>query len=87
MPLDLILSSEAFILSQSSVVTTASQLCELRVDWLDRFKPYTEVGKTIVVSPHKVWGPFTSMAPLLCVMHLKARTLAEELGILIYCAK
>ncbi len=26
-------------------------------DWLDRFKPYIEDGKTIVVSPHKVWGP------------------------------
>src|ERR1700741_728366 len=25
-------------------------------DWLDRFKPYIEDGKTIVVSPHKVWG-------------------------------
>jgi hypothetical protein len=26
-------------------------------DWLDRFKPYIEDGKTIVVSPHKVFGP------------------------------
>src|SRR5256885_4928930 len=26
-------------------------------DWLERFKPYIEDGKTIVVSPHKVWGP------------------------------
>ena len=26
-------------------------------DWLDRFKPFIEDGKTIVVSPHKVWGP------------------------------
>jgi hypothetical protein len=25
--------------------------------WLDRFKPYIEDDKTIVVSPHKVWGP------------------------------
>jgi hypothetical protein len=25
-------------------------------DWLDRFKPYIEDGRTIVVSPHKVWG-------------------------------
>jgi hypothetical protein len=24
-------------------------------DWLERFKPYIEDGKTIVVSPHKVW--------------------------------
>jgi nicotinamidase-related amidase len=29
-------------------------------DWLDRFKPYIEDGKTIVVSPHKVWGPQTN---------------------------
>ncbi len=26
-------------------------------DWLARFKPYIEDGKTIVVSPHKVFGP------------------------------
>jgi nicotinamidase-related amidase len=26
-------------------------------DWLERYKPYIEDGKTIVVSPHKVWGP------------------------------
>jgi hypothetical protein len=25
-------------------------------DWLDRFKRYIEDGKTIVVSPHKMWG-------------------------------
>ena len=29
-------------------------------DWLDRFKAYIEDGKTIVVSPHKVWGPQTN---------------------------
>ena len=29
-------------------------------DWLDRFKSYIEDGKTIVVSPHKVWGPQTN---------------------------
>lgn len=26
-------------------------------DWLDRFKPFIEDGKTIIVSPHKVFGP------------------------------
>lgn len=26
-------------------------------DWLARFKPYIEDGKTIVVSPHKIYGP------------------------------
>ena len=29
-------------------------------DWLERFKPYIEDGKTIVVSPHRVWGPETN---------------------------
>ena len=26
-------------------------------DWLDRFKPFIEDGKTIIVNPHKVFGP------------------------------
>jgi nicotinamidase-related amidase len=29
-------------------------------DWLERFKPYLEDGRTIVVSPHKVFGPQTN---------------------------
>ncbi|HZD49603.1 MAG TPA: cysteine hydrolase [Silvibacterium sp.] len=29
-------------------------------DWLERFRPYIEDGKTIVVSPHRVWGPETN---------------------------
>ena len=29
-------------------------------DWLGRYKPYIEDGKTVVVSPHKVWGPQTN---------------------------
>ncbi len=29
-------------------------------DWLPRFKPYIEDSKTVVVSPHKVWGPQTN---------------------------
>jgi nicotinamidase-related amidase len=29
-------------------------------DWLERFRPYIEDGKTIVVAPHKVWGPETN---------------------------
>jgi nicotinamidase-related amidase len=29
-------------------------------DWLDRFKPYIDDGKTVVVSPHRVWGPQTN---------------------------
>jgi len=26
-------------------------------DWLDRYKPYIEDGKTVIASPHKVYGP------------------------------
>jgi nicotinamidase-related amidase len=29
-------------------------------DWLERSKPFIEDGKTVVVSPHKVWGPQTN---------------------------
>ncbi|MEN8136370.1 MAG: cysteine hydrolase [Thermodesulfobacteriota bacterium] len=29
-------------------------------DWLNRYKPYINNGKTIVVSPHKVYGPETN---------------------------
>ncbi|WEP00029.1 isochorismatase family protein [Streptomyces sp. FXJ1.172] len=29
-------------------------------DWLERFKPYIEDGRTVVASPHKVFGPETN---------------------------
>ena len=29
-------------------------------DWLERYKPYIKDGKTVVVSPHKVYGPETN---------------------------
>ena len=29
-------------------------------DWLKRYKPYIEDGKTVVTSPHKVFGPETN---------------------------
>jgi nicotinamidase-related amidase len=29
-------------------------------DWLERYKPFIEDGKTVVVSPHKVYGPQTN---------------------------
>jgi nicotinamidase-related amidase len=29
-------------------------------DWLERYKPYIMDGKTVVASPHKVWGPHTN---------------------------
>jgi nicotinamidase-related amidase len=42
-------------------------------DWLDRFKPYIEDGKTIVASPHKVWGPQTNDL----VLQLRKRGIAK----------
>lgn len=29
-------------------------------DWLERYKPYIEDGRTVVTSPHKVYGPETN---------------------------
>ncbi len=29
-------------------------------DWLAQYKPFIQDGKTVVVSPHKVWGPQTN---------------------------
>ena len=29
-------------------------------DWLEQYKPYIEDGKTVIVSPHKVYGPETN---------------------------
>lgn len=29
-------------------------------DWLEPFKPFIEDGKTVVASPHKIWGPQTN---------------------------
>ena len=29
-------------------------------DWLERYKPFIEDGQTVVVSPHKMWGPQTN---------------------------
>jgi nicotinamidase-related amidase len=39
---------------------TLAGFADSGADWLDRFKPYINDGKTIVVSPHKVWGPQTN---------------------------
>jgi biuret amidohydrolase len=33
---------------------------ESGADWLERYKPYINDGKTIVTSPHKVYGPQTN---------------------------
>ena len=32
----------------------------LGADWLDLYKPYINDGKTVVTSPHKVFGPQTN---------------------------
>jgi nicotinamidase-related amidase len=42
-------------------------------DWLDRFKPYIEDGKTIIASPHKVFGPQTNDL----VLQLRKRGIAK----------
>jgi nicotinamidase-related amidase len=42
-------------------------------DWLARFKPYIEDGKTIVVSPHKVFGSQTNDL----VLQLRKRGIAR----------
>jgi nicotinamidase-related amidase len=39
---------------------TLDGFSESGADWLDRFKPYINDGKTVVVSPHKVFGPQTN---------------------------
>jgi nicotinamidase-related amidase len=44
-------------------------------DWLDPFKPYIEDGKTIVVSPHRVFGPQTNDLTL----QLRKRGIAKVL--------
>jgi nicotinamidase-related amidase len=48
-------------------------LADSGADWLDRFKPYIEDSKTIVVSPHKVWGPQTNDL----VLQLRKRGIAK----------
>jgi nicotinamidase-related amidase len=42
-------------------------------DWLERFKPYIEDGRTIVASPHKVFGPQTNDL----VLQLRKRRIAR----------
>jgi nicotinamidase-related amidase len=44
-------------------------------DWLERYKPYIDDGKTIVASPHKVYGPGTNDL----VLQLRKREKSEVL--------
>ena len=42
-------------------------------DWLERFKPYIQDGKTIVVAPHRVFGPETNDL----VLQLRKRRISQ----------
>jgi len=42
-------------------------------DWLERYKPFIEDGKTVVVSPHKMWGPHTNDL----VLQLRKRNISK----------
>jgi nicotinamidase-related amidase len=42
-------------------------------DWLERFKPYIDDGKTVVVAPHRVFGPETNDL----VLQLRKRRIAK----------
>ncbi len=42
-------------------------------DWLERFKPFINDGQTVVVSPHKVWGPQTNDL----VLQLRKRNISK----------
>ena len=42
-------------------------------DWLERYKPFIEDGKTVVVSPHKVYGPETNDL----VLQLRKRNISK----------
>lgn len=44
-------------------------------DWLDRYKPFTEDGKTIVVSPHKAYGPQSNGL----VLQLRKRNISKAI--------
>lgn len=41
-------------------ITDTSSIPGSTADWLPRFKPYIEDGKTVVVGPHKLYGPQTN---------------------------
>lgn len=42
-------------------------------DWLDEFKPFLDDGKTVVASPHKVYGPESNDL----VLQLRKRGIAK----------
>ena len=42
-------------------------------DWLERYKPLIEDGKTVVASPHKVYGPENNDV----LLHLRKRNIGK----------
>ena len=44
-------------------------------DWLAQYKPYIEDGKTVVVSPHKVYGPESNDLALQLRKHGKSKVI------------
>lgn len=41
-------------------ITDTADLAGSSSDWLPRFKPYIDDGKTVIVAPHKLYGPETN---------------------------
>jgi nicotinamidase-related amidase len=52
---------------------TSDGLAGSGADWLPRFTPYIEDGRTVVVAPHKVFGPETNDL----VLQLRKRKIAK----------
>jgi nicotinamidase-related amidase len=44
-------------------------------DWLEQYKPYIEDGKTVVTSPHKVYGPESNDLALQLRKHGKSKVI------------
>ena len=44
-------------------------------DWFDRYKPFIEDGKTILVSPHKAYGPQSNNL----VLQLRKRNISKAI--------
>jgi hypothetical protein len=64
---------EIKIFERSGVLSLAG-FPESGADWLERYKPFINDGKTIVVSPHKVYGPETDVAIRAMPRQTQART-------------
>lgn len=49
-------------------------------DWLEQYKPYIEDGKSVVASPHKVYGPETN--DLVIQLHKRGKSKVVLAGVL-----